>query len=143
MPVLDAAKRVRFVEAYVRHGNATQAAREAGVPVKGARVTAYRWLRDPRVAEAVRHEIDRVIADYGPMAVKVLAELMQDPDVPAQVRAGCARDLLDRAGHIPPKRVDVAVDWTTKPLRYLTREELERIAADGPLLEGGAEEIDD
>lgn len=142
MPTLDVIKRERFIEGYVRHGNATRAAREAGVPAKGARVTAYRWLRDPRVAEAVRHEVDRVIADYGPMAVKVLADLMQDADVPPQVRAACARDLLDRAGHIPPKRVDVSFDWTMKPLDQMTREELERIAAGSPLLEGKAEEID-
>ncbi len=140
MPVLDLAKRERFIEAYARHGNATQAAREAGVPAKGARVTAYRWLRDPRVAQAVRSEIDRVIADYGPVAVKVLADLMQDPDVPPQVRAGCARDLLDRAGHIPPKRVDVSFDWAAKPLEKMTRQELEAIAAGGPLLECQAQE---
>lgn len=141
MPVLDVAKRERFIEAYVRHGNATQAAREAGVPAKGARVTAYRWLRDPRVAQAVRSEIDRVIADYGPMAVKVLADLMRDPEVPSQVRAGCARDLLDRAGHIPPKRVDVSFDWATKPLEKMTRAELEALAAGSPLIEGTAEEV--
>lgn len=141
MPALDVTKRERFIEAYVRHGNATQAAREAGVPAKGARVTAYRWLRDPRVAEAVRNEVDRVIADYGPMAVRVLADLMQDADAPPQVRAACARDLLDRAGHIPPKRVDVAFDWATKPFEQMTRAELERIAAGCPLIEGAAKEV--
>ncbi len=141
MPALNIEKRERFIEAYVRHGNAAQAAREAGVPIRGARVTAHRWLRDPRVAQSVRQEVDRVIVDYGPMAVKVLADLMLDPDVPPQVRAGCARDLLDRAGHIPPKRVDVAFDWATKPFDQMTRAELERIAGGGLLLEGEAEEV--
>jgi hypothetical protein len=142
MPALDVEKRERFIEAYVRHGNAAQAARDAGVPSKGARVTAHRWLRDPRVAQSVRQEVDRVIADYGPMAVKVLADLMLDPDVPPQVRAGCARDLLDRAGHIPPKRMDVSFDWAAKPLDRMTRAELEALAAGGPLLEGSAVSLD-
>jgi len=141
MAALDFSKRAHFVESYARHGNATRAAREAGVPAKGARVTAHRWLRDPRMALAIRTEIERVIADHGPMAVKVLADLMQDPEVPPQVRASCARDLLDRAGHIPPKRMEVAFDWATKPFEKMTRAELEAIAAGRPLLEGKTEEV--
>lgn len=43
-----------FVEHYVRHGNASQAAREAGYAAAGARVRAHRLLTKANVQQAIR-----------------------------------------------------------------------------------------
>ena len=53
------ARQQRFVKHYVRLGNASQAAREAGYAEAGARVTACRLLANPNIQEAVSAERHR------------------------------------------------------------------------------------
>lgn len=48
-------QRRRFAERFVEHGNATQAATEAGYSPGSARFTAARLLRDPAVSEYIAH----------------------------------------------------------------------------------------
>jgi phage terminase small subunit len=52
-PVALNPKRARFVTAYLKTGNATQAATSAGYSEKSARSTGYDLLRNPDVAQAI------------------------------------------------------------------------------------------
>jgi hypothetical protein len=76
------------------------AARKAGI---GER-TAYRHLADPafraRVDQARREAVLRtagMLTGASPGSVKTLVDLQQDVSVPASVRRGAARDVLELA----------------------------------------------
>lgn len=81
-------RRDRFAANYVRSGNASQAAREAGYAARGSRVTGCRLLADPNVLAAVRtyqreHEAqlamsrDRLLQEL--LEAVELARTKQDP----------------------------------------------------------------
>lgn len=132
MAAPDLTKRQAFVEAYVLSGNATDAARRAGVPASSASVMGHKWLRTPEVASAIRQAVERQLAELAPIAVNVVRQLLQDTQFPPSVRLAAARDLLDRARFLPPKRLDVGVGVMGKLGAELTRAELERlVSADG------------
>ena len=69
------ARQQRFVKDYVRLGNASLAAREAGYAEAGARVTACRLLANPNVQAAVSAERRRYEQDLGITRERVIAEL--------------------------------------------------------------------
>lgn len=53
-------------------------------------------------------EVINIKAEVGklaPMAVKVMEEILEGPDVPANVRLAAARDTLDRSGNAAPQQV--------------------------------------
>ena len=53
------ARWIAFIRHYVRTGNGTQAALAAGYPPSDAANRAYRLLRHPKVAAAIKHLLDR------------------------------------------------------------------------------------
>lgn len=69
------ARQQRFVKHYVRLGNASHAAREAGYAQAGARVTACRLLANPNVLTAVLAERRRYEQDLGITRERVISEL--------------------------------------------------------------------
>lgn len=76
------------------------AARKAGMSER----TAYRHLADPdfqaRVEQMRRENLARtggMLSGAGLASVKTLVDLAQDVSVPASVRRGAARDVLDMA----------------------------------------------
>jgi hypothetical protein len=75
------ARQQRFVTHYVRLGNASQAAREAGYAEAGARVTACRLLAKPNVQAAVLAERRRYEQDLGITRERVIAELRSAIDI--------------------------------------------------------------
>lgn len=129
MPALDLNKRRQSIKFYASLGNATEAAKRAGVPAKSAHAVAYRWLRNPDIIALLRDELDTHIRELGPLAVSVVRDIMLDLDAPPQTRLTAARDVMDRLGWLPPKRADAAPVHRT--INQLTREELEEIAARG------------
>lgn len=129
MALPDIHKRQLFASEYALSGNASDAARKAGVPVASAHSMGYKWLRNPEVIEFVRKEIDCRLRDLAPIAVGVLQELMTNEATPPQTKLSAARDLLDRLGWVPPKRVDTINNFENKDLTQLTRQELEKIAS--------------
>jgi len=131
MPRIDHEKRAQFAKVYAATGNAARAARVAGVPARSARAVGYQWLRNGDVLELVRQEVDATLRDMAPAALRAIKCLIDDPKTPHQTRLAAARDVLDRLGHIPPKRSDLATLPTQKSLAELTMEELEQIAASG------------
>lgn len=127
MPAKDTAKREVFIKAYVASGNGRQAAISAGVPAKSAAVVAYKWLRNSEVAAAVRQEVERQVRDLAPVALAAIKTLIEDSATPPATKLQACKDVLDRAGHMPPKRTELQVSVQEKPLDKMTREDLERI----------------
>lgn len=68
-------RQTKFVAGYVQHGNAANAARDAGYAVKSARVTACRLLTNPNLQAAVLAERQRYKQDLGITRERVIAEL--------------------------------------------------------------------
>jgi len=75
------ARQQRFVKHYVRLGNASQAAREAGYAETGARVTACRLLANPNIQAAVSAERRSYEQDLGITRERVIAELRSAIDI--------------------------------------------------------------
>jgi len=59
------ARRLRFAEQYVLHGNATQAAEDVGVSSKSARTTGWRWLQNVEVKAHIEHLNQKHTEDAG------------------------------------------------------------------------------
>jgi hypothetical protein len=75
------ARQLRFVKHYVRQGNASASARDAGYAKAGARVTACRLLANPNVQAAVLAERRRYEQDLGITRERVIAELRSAIDI--------------------------------------------------------------
>jgi phage terminase small subunit len=89
-----------FAQAYVLgHGNATQAAIDAGYSPISARQTASRLLHTPHVQEAIQRA--QAVTLRGRLATKalgVLEKVLDDENAPAGVRVDAPKTVLDRAG---------------------------------------------
>jgi len=67
---------------------------------------------------------------YGPRAIEVLAELMNDPKASASARAIAADRILDRAYGRPPQAVGLSVGGVgTRPIADYSDAELSAIIA--------------
>jgi terminase small subunit-like protein len=75
------ARQQRFVKHYVRLGNASLAAREAGYAEVGARVTACRLLANPNIQAAVSAERRRYEQDLRITREQVITELRSAIDI--------------------------------------------------------------
>lgn len=85
----------KFVIAYLRHGNATRAAKEAGYSQKAASVAGHDLLSNPKIAARVAAPIAKVAARAELSAVRVLEEMRRLAFVdPA--------DFYDAEGNIKP-----------------------------------------
>lgn len=132
MSAVDWNKRRIFIREYSKLGNATEAARRAGVPAMSAHAVAYKWLRNPEIVALLKEELDAHIRELGPLAVSVIKEIMLDPGASPQTRLTAARDMLDRLGWVPPKRAEIApMASAQRSPESLTREELEEIIRRG------------
>lgn len=132
MAKADWVKRQAFAEAFACCGNATQAARMAGVPATSAHSMGYKWLRDVAVIDLIRSALNDQLKSLGPSAVGVIKEIMQSDTVPASVRLQAARDVLDRLGWVAPKRPDPVGQNQERDLIELSRYELETLASGNP-----------
>lgn len=89
-----------------------------------AYATAYRLSRTPAVTAVMRSEINRLLVVEGlPLAYQTLLQLAKDSSVNPAVRRACARDLMDRAGIVPPK-ASAADPGGQKPLSEMSSDEL-------------------
>src|SRR4051812_36531980 len=64
-----------FVGAYVAIRNATKAAETAGYSAKSAHVIGSRLLKKPRVAAAIKTEIERITRKYEVSAERTVQEM--------------------------------------------------------------------
>lgn len=123
-------KRRAFAHAYATSGNATAAAKAAGVPDSSAHSMGYKWLKSPDVAAMVREEQDRLLKGLTGKAITILGQMLEDDEAPAQVRLAAAREVLDRAGFAKPKRQDgVGVSSAPKNPSEMNVVELQAIVA--------------
>ncbi len=91
----------------------------------------YKWLRDRRVVEMVRDAMNDRLKALGPLAIGVVRDIMLSDQVSAQTRLHAARDILDRLGWVPPRRV-IHEDHAEKSVEEMTRAELEYLVAGLP-----------
>ncbi|TLP66942.1 hypothetical protein FEE96_06200 [Parasedimentitalea maritima] len=134
MAKADYAKRHAFATAYAELGNASKAARFAGVPSTSAHSMGYKWLRDPHVASMIKEALDERLKSLSPTALQVIEQLMVCEMTPPHTRLQAARDVLDRLGWIPPKRQDAVMPTEQKDITELTRAELEALASGDPYI---------
>ena len=84
------------IELIVREGRTQQdAAKAVGMTERGLSLA----LRKPHIKAYRSRVLEARINNYGELAIKTLADIMQDPKAPAGVRRGCAHDLMDLAGY--------------------------------------------
>jgi phage terminase small subunit len=118
-----------FAQAYVLgHGNATQAAIEAGYSPVCARQTASRLLHTPHVQDAIQRA--QAVTLRGRLATKalgVLEKVLDDDNAPAGVRVDAAKTVLDRAGMAAFRG---GQDWDVyeKPASEMSLAELDSLA---------------
>lgn len=129
MPATDNEKRQQFANAYVLCGKGAEAARQAGVPAGSAAQVASKWLRNPAVTTMIRTAMDVHLKHLAPVALSVIREMIEDPETSPAVRLSACRDVLDRAGYTPPKRVEARVEVETLDIERLSRAELEELVA--------------
>ena len=134
MAKADWAKRAAFAEAYAELGNATQSALKAGVPQSSAHSMGYRWLRDPQVTDMIRNAMNDRLKALGPAAIQVIHDVLTSDLASPQLRLKAAKDVLDRLGWVPPKRLDAQPQETSKELEEYSLEELETMLTGNPYL---------
>lgn len=111
-------RQLRFVQLYVRYGNASKAALEAGYSEATARQQGSRLLSKDHIQKAVQAalaDIDAVLADQIVDSIRVMAQLRDDGEVPPDIRLKACDALLNRAMGKPTERVehkgDMQVTW--------------------------------
>ena len=105
-----------FIDEYIKFGrrNQTQAAINAGYSPKSAESQASQLLKNPKVSayleereNDITQAIKREFIFDALEAKKVMAQLMNDDEVPDNVRLSAAKDFLDRAGFKPVEKQEV------------------------------------
>lgn len=105
----------KFAIEYARTGNATQSAIVAGYSPNSAEVQGCRLLKNDKVREKVAEQkaqmaehLRMLMAKEALTAFGVLKDIMNDPKAKGSDRVKCAIDLLDRAGYVAEKKVEVS-----------------------------------
>jgi len=104
------AKQQRFVkELLANGGNQTEAAEKAGYASNSAATVGSNLVRNPMVQQAIVRE---TLTAIGLSAVPALAQVIRLVDHARSdyVKLEAARDLLDRAGYLPPERREAGSD---------------------------------
>ena len=108
-----------FIDEYIKFGrrNQTQAAINAGYSPKSAESQASQLLKNPKVSayleereNDISQAIKREFIFDALEAKKVMAQLMNDDDVPENVRLSAAKDFLDRAGFKPVEKQETEIN---------------------------------
>lgn len=98
------ARQREFARHFVLNGgNATKAAVMAGYSASDPSVAGHRCLLHPAILAEIRRLSIVNVASFLPIAIRVLIELMCDPETPARDRISAANSLLDRGGMAAPK----------------------------------------
>lgn len=109
-------QRKLFVDEHIKLKckNATQAAINAGYSPKSACSQASQILNDPKVAEYFEDRKNELKRDLQQQfffealdALKVMSNIMNNPDATDKDKIAVAKDFLDRAGFKPTDKIDV------------------------------------
>jgi transposase len=85
-----------FIATYVKTGSLPEAAKACG----RREDTVKRWLKQPKVHQAVQAEVKQRLNNGAVAALNTLRDLMENAE-DDKTRMAAARDLLDRAGYKP------------------------------------------
>jgi hypothetical protein len=123
------AEQAIFVREYVRSGGrGAESARAAGYSAKTADNYAYQLLQKPHVQEAIHKEQRRTFSELAAIALGQARMMLEDPKTPAGARVELMKMSFDRAGLAALRNADDP-PGDDKPLREMTVDELEEIAA--------------
>lgn len=105
----------KFVLAYIDSGVGYKSAIDAGYSEKGASQQASELLANPKIKAAMKEKQDEIdewlrgqFKNAAKDAFKVLKMITNDPDANNRDKISAAKDLLDRAGHKPTERQEIA-----------------------------------
>ena len=118
----------KFAIEYARTGNATQSAKNAGYSEQTAYSQGQRLLKNVEVAERIdavkaqmAEDLRKEMRKQASTAFKVLVGIMNNENAKDADRIKCAVDLLDRAGYVAEKSVEVSVKKSEKLADVLTQ----------------------
>lgn len=107
----------KFAIEYAQSGNATQSAKNAGYSENSAEVQGCRLLRNDKVSAKIdeektkqSEELRKKMSQEALTAFNVLVDIMNNAKAKDSDRIKCAVDLLDRAGYVAEKKVEVKTD---------------------------------
>lgn len=120
-------KQRAFVDALVENPNITKAAIAAGYSAEHAPQIGSVMVRQPAILAAVQIGIARDLAIGAAKSNRLLQAVVEDTSADLRLRVVCARDILNRAGHIAPKAV-AAGSTAAKPLNEMSMTELRELA---------------
>jgi phage terminase small subunit len=120
-------KQADFVRAFVSHGDKTRAATDAGYSSDSANMIANTMLRQPAILAAVQIGLAHDLAIGAVKSNRLLQEVVENKTADLRLRVVCARDILNRAGHIAPKAVAQG-STAAKPLNEMSMSELRELA---------------
>ena len=125
-------RQTKFVAGYVQHGNAANAARDAGYAAKSARVTACRLLTNPNIQCGIAVERRRYEQDLGITRERVIAELRSaielaraQGNAPAMISGW--REIAKICGYYE-RRVEVSIHPNVAAQRWVSQ--LETLSTD-------------
>ena len=110
-------KQDKFIEEYVRTGNATKSAVYAGYAEKNANVQGHRLKTQFRTE--IEDATYKSLQDKIPQALSWVTELAQNAESES-VRLGAIKDILDRAGLKPVEKIE------TTTIESMSDEEIQR-----------------
>jgi hypothetical protein len=120
-------KQKAFVDALIENPNPMRAAIDAGYPAEHASQIASVMVRQPAILAAVQIGIARDLAIGAAKSNRLLQTIVAGEQYDPRLRVVCARDILNRAGHIAPKAV-AASSSAVKPLNEMSMTELRELA---------------
>ena len=104
----------KFAIEYAQSGNATQSAKNAGYSENSAEVQGCRLLRNDKVSAKIdeektkqSEELRKKMSQEALTAFNVLVDIMNNTQAKDSDRIKCAVDLLDRAGYVAEKKVEI------------------------------------
>jgi phage terminase small subunit len=110
-------KQDKFIEEYVRTGNATQSAIYAGYAEKNANVQGHQLKKKFRTE--IEDATYKSLQDKIPQALSWVTNLAQNAESES-VRLGAIKDILDRAGLKPVEKIE------TTTIESMSDEEIQR-----------------
>ena len=100
-------KQKAWLESYLEHGNASEAARAIGVGDNCARQYGHQMKR--ALSGCIQANMHKLIGRCAPDALETIYDIATNCPDP-KVRLAAAQDVLNRAGYMGTKKVEVSVE---------------------------------
>jgi len=100
-------KQKAWLESYLEHGNASEAARALGIGDNSARQYGHQMKR--ALSECIQANMHALIGRCAPDALETIYDIAVNCPDP-KVRLAAAQDVLNRAGYMGTKKVEVSVE---------------------------------